>query len=114
MAPPKYLVHGPSSIWATGETLGSEYDPTTTSSNKINVVATKYNIVPVLVHYLTDSDSWFMLAEKSTHDLNMYIRVDDKFRGADDPWTGDSINTGRHRLSVGFGAWEGTWGSPGA
>ena len=113
-AMPKYLIHGPSSIWATHETLGSELDPTTNSSNKINVLKSKFGIIPVLVHYLTDADSWFLLSEKGTHDLNMYIRVDDQFRASDDPLTGDSINTGRHRLSTGFGAWQGTWGSPGA
>jgi hypothetical protein len=113
-AEPKFLIHGPASIWATGEVLGSEYDPNVAASNKINVIATKYNLVPKLVHFLTDPDAWFLLSSKEVHDLNLYRRVADQFRAADDPLTGDSLNMGRHRLSVGFGGWEGAWGSPGA
>jgi hypothetical protein len=113
-ATPKYLVHGPASIWATGEVLGSQYDPNTPASNAINVISTKYNLVPVLVHFLTDPDSWFLLPEKGMHDLNMYIRVNDQTRSSDDPLTGDVMNMIRHRLSTGFGDWQGPWGSPGS
>lgn len=111
---PKYLVHGPASIWATATTLDSAYDPNTPASNAINVISAKYNLLPVLVHFLTDSDSWFLLADKDAHDLNMYIRVDDQYKASDDPMTGDVMNMIRHRLSTGFGSWEGAWGSPGA
>jgi hypothetical protein len=110
---PKFLVHGPSLIWEVNKVLGSEYEPGT-ADNDINVVRSKYNVIPVLVHYLTDSDSWYLLSDKSQHDMKMWTRVDDQFKNSDDPLTGDALFTSRHRLSVGFGDWRGVYGSPGA
>jgi hypothetical protein len=110
---PKYLVHGPSLIWEVNKVLGSEYQPDS-ADNNINVVRSKYNIVPMLVHYLTDSDSWYLLADKGNHDMKMWNRVSDQFKNDDDPLTGDALFTARHRLSVGFGDWRGVYGSAGA
>lgn len=110
---PKWLVVGPANIWIANEILGSTQSPND-NRNAINVIASKYGIQLVVSHWLTDPDSWFLLADKDEHDLNMFIRVDDQFNADDDPLTGDSINTARHRVSVGFGEFRGTFGSQGA
>lgn len=113
MKKPKHLVHNPGDIWEVNKVLGSEFQPNT-ADNNINVVKTKYGIQPLLSHYLTDTDSWFLIADKSELDIKMWMRVDDQFRNADDPETGDAIFTVRHRLSTGFGDWRGIVGSQGA
>lgn len=110
---PKMLIHNTQDIWIVGETLESEYRPTD-ADNAINVVRSKYGITPKCVHWLTDTDSWFLLAAKGMHDMKMWLRVSDEFRNSDDPITGDAIFTARHRLSTGFGDWRGVVGSAGA
>lgn len=110
---PKTLRIGPANIWAANEVLGSEKDPSN-NNNTINVLNTKFNITIQLTRYFTDPDMWVLLGGKDEHDLNMYIRVNDEFNSDNDPLTGDAIETGRHRLSSGFGAWQGAYGSQGA
>lgn len=109
---PKKLVVHPSEYMNAVELLDTKTKPGGTAGDlTVNVVATKYNIVPVVNHYLSDPDAWFLLGDD--HDMNMFVRKDDSFHNADDPLTDDAIYTGRHRLSEGFGDWRDTYGSPG-
>jgi hypothetical protein len=110
---PKKLIVGPQNMFTAYEILDTQQVPYG-NDNTVNVLATRYGITPHISHYLTDSDSWFLAADKSEHDLNIFIRVNDEYNAADDPLTGDSINTGRHRLSTGFGDFRGVYGSQGA
>lgn len=113
MMTPKLIVTGPAQIWTVNEILQSEYDPYTANNAK-NIIKSNYGLQLVVSHFLSDSDAWYLLAEKDDHELVMYIRVDDEFSSDDDVLTGDLINTGRHRLSVGFRDWRGAYGSSGA
>lgn len=65
---------------------------------------------------LTDADAWFVLAgNKKQHDLRFYRRVPISTEAmAIDSRTGNRIFKLRHRFSVGAGAWQGVFGSPGA
>lgn len=110
---PRYVIHSPGDIWEVGRILESEYQPGTADNDK-NILKSKYGLVPKVSHYLTDTDAWYMTADKSQHDMKIYMRVSDQFKNADDPLTGDAIFTGRHRLSTGFGDWRGVYGSQGA
>lgn len=110
---PAILVIHPTNLMRAWEILETEAVPYT-DENTINVVKSKYSIRPVVNHYLTDPDAWFLLASKGNHDINMFIRKDDTFNNADDPLTDDAIYTGRHRISEGFGDFAGTYGSSGA
>lgn len=110
---PKFLIVGPANIWVANEILGSSQDPDS-NRNAINVISSKYGIAPIISHWLTDPDSWFLLGDKGEHDLKMYIRVDDQFKDYEDEATGDVINSVRHRLVSGFSDWRGTFGSQGA
>jgi len=108
----KMLLHNVGDIWTSGEILGSEFIPTS-ADNAINVIKTKYNITPHLLKHLTDADAWFLVGDKSDHDMKMWLRVDDEFDNDDDPNNGDAIFSTRHRLSTGHGDWRGIYGSSG-
>lgn len=113
MMTPKYLITGPAQIWTVNEILQSEYDPYSANNAK-NILRSNYGITLIVSHFLSDTDAWYLLADKDDHELVMYIRVDDEFNSDDDVLTGDLINTGRHRLSTGHRDFRGAYGSPGA
>jgi len=76
---------------------------------------TKQNIDFYLSHYLTDTDAWFLLADKASHLLKFYwrIKMGPLKRGTDF----DSTNLkhlARMRFSVGYSHWMGTYGNQGA
>lgn len=109
---PAYLIVHPSNRMKAIELLETTLKPYG-NENTVNVIASKYGIKPVVNHYLTDPDAWFLFAAKGEHDVNMFIRKDDSFNAANDPLTDDAIYTARHRISEGFGDYRGTYGSTG-
>lgn len=116
MVKPKYLVHSPGNIWEVNTVLKSEMQANSTDHN-INVIRTQFGIEPMLLHYLTDTDAWYLIADKGAiaedNGARMYVRVNDQFSNDDDPLTGDALFMGRHRLSAGFGDWRWIVGSAG-
>lgn len=110
---PSMVAHAAENIWEVGEVLESEYVPDTADNNK-NIVRSKYGISPFHYKHLTDSDSWFLLGNKSDHDAKMFMRKDTSFNDSQDPFNGDMIYTARQRLSTGFSDWRGIYGSAGA
>lgn len=108
-----WLVHATGDIWMAGEILESEFVPDSADNAK-NIVRSKFGIKPMHLKHLTDTDAWFLIADKGNHDMKMYLRVADQFKNSDDPLNDDAIYTARHRLSVGFGDWRGVEGHPGA
>jgi len=64
--------------------------------------------------YLTDTDRWFILSEKSEHDLNLFVRKNPQFETHVDFATGNFQAKGRARIVSGFGRWYGLYGSTGA
>lgn len=109
---PETLLVPPDLIMLARELLGSEYKPYT-ANNEVN--PTRADKLSLQVnHYITDSDSWFVLAAKGDHNLNFFVRNDLSFEYADDFDTGDMKVKGYQRFSVGYGDWRGVWGSPGA
>jgi hypothetical protein len=114
---PEKVIHSAGDIWEVNVVLKSE-KKAGTADNDMNVVRTMFGLEPELVHYLTDTDAWFVTASKRAieedNGARMYIRVNDRFRSDDDPLTGDAIFTGRHRLSTGWGDFRWIVGSQGA
>lgn len=114
---PAKVIHSPGDIWEVNKVLKSEMEANT-ADNNMNVIRTMFGLEPELVHHLTDTDAWFVVASKSETEAGegarMYIRVNDKFRSGDDPMTGDAIFTGRHRISTGWGDFRWIVGSAGA
>lgn len=110
---PKHLIVPPALKQVAREILGSEFRPYT-ANNEVNAVIQNDSLSDMVVNYLTDSDSWFLLADKDEHDLNFFEREAVRFQNGDDFDTGDAKFKAFQRFSVGHGEWRGTFGSLGA
>lgn len=110
---PKWVIVPPALKQVAREILGSEFRPYT-ANNEINAVVQNDTLSDMVVNYLADSDSWFVLADKSDHDLNFFERAAMRFQNGDDFDTGDAKFKAFQRFSVGAGEWRGIFGSLGA
>lgn len=103
----------PTDLWNTAEELlGSEFKPFV-ANNEVNALQVK-ELQYFIWHYLTDTDAWFLLAEKAAHKLKFFwrVRLGQLRRGTDF----DSTNLkhlSRMRFSVGHSHWMGTYGTSG-
>lgn len=109
MYTPKWLVFSIGDYWIANQLLKSAYLPGS-SLNDINQVSNE-NLQPMLSHYLSDSDAWFLLADN--HDLNYFDRRAPTFSNTDDFDTGDAKFKLTRRSGAGFGDWRGVYGSTG-
>jgi phage major head subunit gpT-like protein len=110
---PKHLIIPSALKQVAREILGSEFRPYT-ANNEVNAIIQNDSITDMVVHYLADSDSWFLLADKDEHDLNFFERAAIRFQNGDDFDTGDAKFKAFQRFSVGAGEWRGIFGSLGA
>lgn len=109
---PKTLLVTPTDVMVARELLGSEYKPYT-QNNEIN--PTRVDKLSLEVnHYLTDADSWFVLADKSDHTLQMIVRTDLEFEYGDDFDTGDTKVKAFQRFYTGWTDWRGVYCGQGA
>lgn len=104
----------PVDLWSVAEELlGSEYKPYV-ANNEVNSLQKK-DLQYFIGHYLTDTNAWFLLADKEGHQLKFFWRVKPGAlrRGTDF----DSTNLkhlSRMRFSYGYSHWRGTYGSSGS
>lgn len=105
------IIGGPSLYWTMKELTMSELKPYT-ANNEINPVYGEQQFI--MVHYLSDTDSWFLFAQKEKHDVNFWTRRDIDIEFDSDFDTGDLKLKGVARWAVGHGDWRGTFGSLGA
>ena len=108
---PKQLIVSPESGPLARELLGSQFKPFT-ADNEINVLQSA-GLKLMISHYMTDTDAWFIQADKSDHDCWFIWREKFMTAASDDFDTGDGKMKGYMRLGVGFGDWRGIWGCPG-
>jgi hypothetical protein len=97
--------------WVAREITESELKPYT-GNNEVNPLGGDFSFM--VSHYLTDSDSWFLLGAKSKHDINVWIRMAPAFEMGDDFDTGDAKMKVVGRIAVGHSDWRGIAGSLGA
>jgi hypothetical protein len=104
----------PVDLWnVADELLGSEFKPYT-ANNEVNALQRK-DLQYFVWHYLTDTDAWFLLSEKSEHKLKFFWRVRmGSLRRGNDFDTTNLKHLQRMRFSVGYSHWMGTYGSAGA
>jgi len=94
------------------ELLGSEYKPYV-ANNEVNALQKK-DLQYFVWHYLTDSDAWFLLGEKSQLMLKFFWRVKmGALRRGTDFDSTNLKHLQRMRFSVGYSHWMGTYGSSG-
>lgn len=108
---PKYVVSGPYQRDIITKTLGSTQQPFT-GDNEINAVR-EWGLEKMILHYLTDTDAWWILSRPADHFMKWFWRVRPTFRNFDDPDTGNARYITRFRASVGYTHWWGVYGSPG-
>jgi len=111
MIMPKYVVSGPRQRKIITEVLGSTQRPFT-ADNEINAVR-EWELEKMILHYLTDTDAWWILSRPADHFMKWFWRVRPTFRNYDDPDTGNARFLTRFRASSGFTHWWGVYGSSG-
>lgn len=86
------------------------------AENDVNPVKRRRTITIVVNPHITDTDSWFLIAQsKKMHGLTSYVRVPVKMAPRmQDPFTGNYISKIRFRQSWGAWMWQGAFGSQGA
>lgn len=95
------------------ELLGSEYKPYV-ANNEVNALQKK-DLQYFVYHYLTDTDAWFLQAEKGNHMLKFFWRVKlGKLRRGTDFDSTNLKHLARMRFSVGYSHYMGTYGTEGA
>ena len=106
---PRKLVYAPSNDWNVKRLLGSIQEP---GSGQNDINPAKGILSPIMNHYFTDSDAWFILCDD--HAVNMFIRRQPDFEKENDFDTEDAKFKATARWSTGFSDWRGFYGSKGA
>ncbi len=101
----------PDHMFRAREILGSSQVPFK-ADNEINVLR-DVGLKSLVLHFLTSTTAWFLLAAKRDHKLQYFERVAPSFEGADDFDTGDAKFKTYHRDSSGFWNHFGVVGSDG-
>jgi hypothetical protein len=108
---PKYVISGPLQRDIIVKTLGSQQMPFTTD-NEINAIK-ELELQMMILHYLSDTDAWFVTSVPAQHFMKWFWRKKPVFRNFDDPSTGNARFLTRFRMSCGFTSWQGVYGSTG-
>ena len=111
MLEPAVLVYPTASRWQVHTILKSENRPTT-NNNDINTV-NNLGLLPVMSKYITDNDSWFLVAPASQAKLIVFWRKEPVSDHVMDFETGNAKSKMTYRLSVGAADWRGVVGSAG-
>lgn len=109
---PKYLLIPPQLERVAHELLKSSGRPDT-ANRADNWLATQ-GLQIIVWNRLTDADTWFLLTEKSRHNLIFYNRMELETDSDRDFNTKDHIYSVLTRLSVGWADWRGVFGVAGA
>jgi hypothetical protein len=108
---PKYVVSGPLQRDIMTKVLGTD-KITGSNDNDINAIK-EWELEKMILHYLSDTDAWFILTKPMDHYINWFWRVKPTFRNYDDPSSGNARFLTRFRCSYGFTTWQGVYGSTG-
>lgn len=109
--PARKIIFAPENIPLVKEILGSTLKPFT-ADNEINILAS--SLTPIVSHYMTDTNAWFIFADKSDTDVWLMWREKFTTDAADDFDSGDGKMKGYMRLGIGYGEAYGTWGTSGS
>lgn len=109
---PRYLLVAPDNQMNAARLLDSKFEPGS-DVNAVNPVSS-LGLELVVWDYLTDVDSWFILAEKENHKLKLYDRQPFTSEYIYDFDTKDYKISGLFRQSSGWGDARGLYGVQGA
>lgn len=108
---PDKLIFHPTDLFLVTELLQSEYKPFT-ANNEVNPLRSRFT--PIWSRYLTDTDAWWVVGEKSEEGLIGFIRRELQFQNGDDFDSGDAKFKATQRFSFGCSEWRYLYGSTGA
>lgn len=116
MIQPKKLIVHPDNEFLAVELLKSVMlvDSSNNNVNAINSVGSQYKIEPVIWDYLSDSDAFFLAADKLDHMLCFYWRKRPELGTDYDFKTEVALTKLVGRFAVGYSDWRGIVGTPGA
>jgi len=106
---PRTVIHSVGDMWLVEQVLKTPQLPGG-NQNDINVI-NRQGLSGHLSHYLTDPDSWFVLADE--HRVMYWERRALSFSNTDDFNTDDALYKATRRNGSGFDDWRGVWGSAG-
>ena len=108
---PSLLIIHPNNAHEAYRLLETQLEPGT-NENQLNSVRTsRTGLRPLDVPYLTDTDAWFLVADKSKHSVIWYNRMSTTFSRGGDSQTKDALYDAMYRASVTFDDWRGVVGS---
>lgn len=107
---PSVLVHHPNDMFLVEQLLQSAYRPFT-GNNEINPL--KGRVRPHSSRYISDTDAWWIVGEKSEDGLIFWNRRQLRFRSGDDFDTGDAKFKADWRGAFGCSEWRYLYGSSG-
>ena len=113
MITPKILFV-PADLRFTGATILHPGGLPGTANNDANVAIEQFKVQLKVGHFLTDSDAWFLISDKSQHKLRWFWRLKPKTESDGDFDTKDSKFSVIARWDVGFSNWRGVDGTAGA
>jgi len=113
---PAVLIVAPEKRFIAETYLRSEYNPEQPAGSAPNLINTVGNkgLSFFVSHYLTSSTAWFVLSEKTKHDLNLFIRQPLKLLNWDEPSKRIAVFQATMRCTADFVNWYGTYGNSGA
>ena len=109
---PKLLIVGPANRWKAEELLHSEYNPE--NANMVKNTVSDKGLQYMVVHHLSSSTAWFLMADKKNHDLRYLNRKPLALTSWDDPDTGNAKFLASMRALATFFHWRGSYGNAGA
>ncbi len=109
---PRYLLIPPQLERTAYELVKSTGRPDT--ANRADNWLNTQNLQILVWNRLTDTNAWFLLTEKSQHNLLYYNRMELETDSDRDFNTKDFLYSVTTRFSVGWADWRGVFGTPGA
>lgn len=108
----KYLVVSPTNRFLAKRLLQSDKMPGG-NMNDVNPLMDE-GLSPLIDHYLTDEDAWFLISAPGELGVKFYWRQQADTKTWDDNTSDAVFHKIRQRHSVGFDDWRGVYGSSGA
>jgi hypothetical protein len=114
MINPKALLVPSELEYLAYELLKSTYLPEGSNNNLSSIGPSgRYKIEPVCWEYLTDSDAFFLVADKSDHEIYHFWSKQPEIKQEIDFKTDVALTRILARWDVGYSDWRGVCGSPG-
>ena len=106
---PAFLIINPALAHTAYKLLESEYEINTNENQVSTVSSSRTGISAIDTPYVTDTDNWALVCQKSQHKLTFHTRMKMRFDSSTDSQTKDKLFDARYRASVVAKDWRGTY-----